>query len=282
MRRKKDTTKKNRQPTNPTDFGWLMNELRTDPSRSKKRLSLRALAKEVDVSHAYLSALETGREAKPSKKVLEDIIRALDLKPQDGDLLRHAAERGEVEGLIAPGVVVDVDRSINRQNKDDVAEVWIVAERPLEMEDMWLRHVVANIKERHVRYVYFVRYPYVWDTLRRKLAKELGKHILMQHVTCISVSESFLVPFLFKPSFGLIHLKGGGVVGVWAFRAPFEQPITARIVRVLEMEPHTAGSLRDLLGHVVDAARAGASFQDQAPPIRFDVLPIEEGDENAN
>lgn len=74
-----------------TPFGLVMRKLRLDRS-----LRLLDLAEKLDISAAFLSAIETGRKPIPDGFIVK-VSRALDLSPSDAADLRRAADRTRKE-----------------------------------------------------------------------------------------------------------------------------------------------------------------------------------------
>lgn len=69
-------------------FGSYLREKRTE-----RMLKMNALAGMIGISAVYESYLETGKRSAPSEKVLNAIIKALELNPDEEEtLLRLAAE----------------------------------------------------------------------------------------------------------------------------------------------------------------------------------------------
>ena len=69
-------------------FGSYLRE-----KRIERMLKMNALAGMIGISAVYESYLETGKRSAPSEKVLNAIVRALDLDPEEEEkLIRLAAE----------------------------------------------------------------------------------------------------------------------------------------------------------------------------------------------
>jgi len=244
-----------------TPFGTLLRTLRQAPG--PRALSLRALAQKVGVNHTYLSALETGRERKPSADLLDKITAALELNQANKQRLVWAATGHDV--LVAPGIPVNVGKTLERQSQPDVQEVWVAAERPLETDAEHLAAVVSNI-HRGVSYVYFIHdRHYVWPMLVQRLRQHVSEEILRERVLALWVADPFLRAFLFHPPFALIHTDTGNVVGVLANRSPVvSRDQRGNIDSVMEMVTDSAERRREQLAPVIDSARANIEL-----PKRF-------------
>jgi transcriptional regulator with XRE-family HTH domain len=79
-----------------TPFGQRIREM-----RAEKGVTLTEMAKSLQVSAAYLSALEHGKRGKPSLVMLHQICQYFNIIWEDADELQHLAR------LSAPRVVVD-------------------------------------------------------------------------------------------------------------------------------------------------------------------------------
>ena len=79
-----------------TPFGQKIREMRTE-----KAVTLTEMAKSLQVSAAYLSALEHGKRGKPSLVMLHQICQYFNIIWEDADEIQNLAR------LSAPRVVVD-------------------------------------------------------------------------------------------------------------------------------------------------------------------------------
>jgi len=254
---KRHRVKRPRAGREPTSLGTVLSALRWE-----KRLSIRALAQKAGCNHAHLAAIETGQD-RASPELIEKVANALELSADERGQLQDAARR-EGDPLVAPGIAVEPGKSIERQTKDDVEEVWVCAERPLEMEDRYLERVGAAIR-RGIRYVYFVPSVEIWEILKNRLSGAAGRANVGSKVLAIRVADDVLRSFFFDPPFALIHLSDGDVVGIWARRGRKDP---TDIAKVMEMEPDSALRRFTMLRDIVRAARDGIA----APTRRFRLL----------
>jgi transcriptional regulator with XRE-family HTH domain len=79
-----------------TPFGEKLRDL-----RERKGLTAKALAAELDVSPAYLSALEHGHRGRPNRRFVHQVCQALGLIWDEADELQRLAE------LSHPKVTID-------------------------------------------------------------------------------------------------------------------------------------------------------------------------------
>ncbi len=71
-------------------FGTFLKDM-----RNEKGISLRELAKRVNISHSYLSNLENGKKPPPGNKLLIDIANALSLNKESQRLLFDIAAKAK-------------------------------------------------------------------------------------------------------------------------------------------------------------------------------------------
>ena len=79
-----------------TPFGRRLRAL-----RAQNGLTLKAMASEIGVSPAYLSALEHGHRGRPNRRFVQEACRVLNTSREEGDRLARLAE------LSHPRVTVD-------------------------------------------------------------------------------------------------------------------------------------------------------------------------------
>lgn len=228
-------------------------------------------------SHAHVRSIETGAIT-PTRATAERIAEALKgLGLAQGDYERMILAIKDGTPLVAPGFMVGADELIRCQLDENIREVWVGAEEPLEEERTWLIEVAKNIQQHGKKYVYFVRDQLAWDYLYKKLRGQLGTdEMIHRRVTAIVVPR-VLHPFFFHPPFALYLVRGEGVIGVWAFQEPQGESIDSGC----EMDRTTANALHVALVDVVRHARSGQDFAIHGPtegPLQFTVVhrPTEE------
>ncbi len=208
----------------PSLFSRYLRMLRTD-----RGLSISGLAEASGVSAPYITNLEGPQDHTPTKSVLEKLANGLEIDPFDRQILFTAAAATRQSSPFVPGLDVIVDKSLVYQESERVKEVYLVAENMLELHDQEFFDVTAsNIKERGVKYNYFMRDPENFHPLQYRLEESLGVKSVKDCVSCV-VSTN---PFLFLPGFVIFALEDPveivGLFAKWAHGVP---------CRVYQMEP---------------------------------------------
>ena len=96
-----------------TPFGTVVRNY-----RGKKEISIKTLSKAIGVTSTYLSALERGKRRKPSKKVIEGVIKYFKLTGSQASEVRQAAlfsdTRPKIPSYAGPEIFVAVHQLIKR------------------------------------------------------------------------------------------------------------------------------------------------------------------------
>lgn len=236
--------------------------------RARKGWSIRALARHSGVSHTYLADLERGFTRLTGEvltKIADD--RALSLSADDRRRLWDAAEQ-PADVLVAPGYIVPLTDLIEAEGHIAIREVWVVGERPLELDHKaWMDVVGRNIRERRCNYVYFVPDITVWQKMRDSLETAVGSDALGSRVMCVQVPVALHI-YLFHPNFGIYIYADGSIRGAWAFRGPESN----RIDSGTKMDNVSAQRLHNELKWIVNRCRQGKRASLDSSLMAFDLL----------
>ena len=116
-----------------TPFGKRVREL-----RARRGISLKAMAADLGVSSAYLSALEHGRRGRPGPGLVMEICASLDLIWDDAEELKRLAAQSH------PRAVIDTAGLSPRAT--ELAN--LLAETVHELDDETLDWIIAEIRAR--------------------------------------------------------------------------------------------------------------------------------------
>lgn len=174
----------------PTFGAWLRQ------TRTEAQLSQGELAGKLNVSQAYLSRLEKGRRPPPSEPLNRKLAQALntafsangqrrDVTDELNSLAR--AEQSRHEDLGPATLTMDSVRQ-EQEHQSNAEEVWVVARRPLELDDRDYRDLVVDgvCSADPRRYVYWTSEPQVFDELRELLEQEL---VSRRSLTSVKAAE---------------------------------------------------------------------------------------------
>ncbi|WP_333874245.1 helix-turn-helix domain-containing protein [Methylobacter sp.] len=92
-----------------TPFGLFLENI-----RRSRQLQQKQLAADLGVQACYISSLEKGRKAPPSKKVLERLIAALDLNEEEQTLLWESVEQSELSFKLPGNMILAEYQLISR------------------------------------------------------------------------------------------------------------------------------------------------------------------------
>lgn len=95
-----------------TPFGLFLEKI-----RRSRQLQQKQLAADLGVQACYISALEKGRKAPPSKQVLEKLIMALGLDGQEQAALWESVEQSQRSFQLPEGMMLTEYRMINELRK---------------------------------------------------------------------------------------------------------------------------------------------------------------------
>jgi len=92
-----------------TPFGLFLENI-----RRSRQLQQKQLAADLGVQACYISSLEKGRKAPPSKKVLERLIAALDLNEEEQTLMWESVEQSELSFKLPGNMILAEYQLISR------------------------------------------------------------------------------------------------------------------------------------------------------------------------
>ncbi|EGW23117.1 helix-turn-helix domain-containing protein [Methylobacter tundripaludum] len=92
-----------------TPFGLFLENI-----RRSRQLQQKQLAADLGVQACYISSLEKGRKAPPSKKVLERLIAALDLNEEEQSLMWESVEQSELSFKLPGNMILAEYQLISR------------------------------------------------------------------------------------------------------------------------------------------------------------------------
>jgi len=95
-----------------TPFGLFLEKIRRD-----RQLQQKQLAADLGVQASYISSLEKGRKAPPSKKILEKLISVLDLNEEEQTALWESAEQSKRSFQLPDNMVLAEYQLINELRK---------------------------------------------------------------------------------------------------------------------------------------------------------------------
>ena len=95
-----------------TPFGLFLEKVRRN-----RHLLQKQLAADLGVQACYISSLEKGRKAQPSKRVLEKLITALELDEEEQAAMWDSAEQSQKSFQLPDGMMLAEYRMVNELRK---------------------------------------------------------------------------------------------------------------------------------------------------------------------
>lgn len=92
-----------------TPFGLFLENI-----RRSRQLQQKQLAADLGVQACYISSLEKGRKAPPSKKILERLISAMDLNEEEQTLMWESVEQSELSFKLPGNMILAEYQLISR------------------------------------------------------------------------------------------------------------------------------------------------------------------------
>ena len=171
-----------------------------------------------------------------SDDIIDKMTKTLKLDELEREILLYTA--GDKSLLFAPGLDIYLKNSFLFQNSKRIKDVYIAAEKVLELYDEKLFNLVAENLERGVNYHYFLRKSEAFRPFRRQLEIKIGEELVKKHVTCVIANNDFLL----YPGFLILDLKDPDeVMGLHA------KWFHGRLSRVYKMDDSFPPSIYDSL-----------------------------------
>lgn len=244
--------------------------------RVEKNLSLTEVAAVGGyVGHAYLAAVEGGKQ-KANTKLIDTYVQACDA----GDSIRASMfTLLENPSALLAGQEVMPDEVLDRQSAVLIVKVFVVAARPLELQDeRWLTDAANNIRSGR-KYTYFLDHVGTWCELYSQFESQLKPKELDKGLKGILVPEP-AKPLMFRP-FGLCIYANGDCTG-FEGRAPIRRNCASggdtRIESLEVLETEFVVAAHDYLNkisievhrHPPGMLQGEAKFEALKPPVDRD------------
>ena len=112
--------------------------------RIDKKITLRAFAKQINVSPTYISCIENNEKAAPTIEILKNIVKVLDLEGEDKDTLYDLAAKTKVTNPLP----LDISETIQ---KNPTIKIALRVSKNFEATDEEWADFIKRLKEKRCK-----------------------------------------------------------------------------------------------------------------------------------